>query len=730
MKKQLLFLIVAVIFGCSLRYPITPTASDLQFSSLATVWDEAMPLGNADVGALIWQKGNSLRFSLDRIDLWDLRPMDSLQKGPTYSFDWITRQVNKGDLRPVQEKFEKPYDALPGPSKIPGGALEFDTKSWGRVTNTRLYLKNALCVVEWENGASLKTFIQANEPVGWFVFDNVADNLEPRLIAPAYDKGGGLARLGYKQGDVVHDGNTIHYHQVGYGDFYYDIAVKWRRRGDKIEGVWSVTSSLSGEDALHEVQVAMRRGVNADFRKHMDYWRGFWSSSEISVPDTIIQHQYDKEIYKFGSVARSDSYPISLQAVWTADDGNLPPWKGDYHHDLNTQLSYWPAYAGNRLDEGLGYLNTLWSQREVYRQFTKDFFGTDGINMPGVCTLDGRAIGGWTQNSFSQTTSAWVAHHFYMHWKYSADYEFLEQRGYPFIKDVATYLEQQTIVLDDGTRTLELSTSPEIYNNSMKAWFRSITNYDLSLIRFAFSAASEMADALGLQAEAEHWATLEKQLPDYALDSNGALCFAPGFPYNVSHRHLSHAMAIHPLGLIDISNGTEDKIVIEATLDALYKHGPAWWTGYTYSWIANMEARAGRGEKAAEALWVFAECFCLKNSFHANGDQTKSGKSNFTYRPFTLEGNFAFAAGVQEMMLQSHSGIINVFPAIPSQWRDVKFTNLRAVGAFLVSAEMRDGEIVSLVVKAEKGGSMKIRMPYNDEIIEKQMKKGETLRLI
>mgnify|MGYP003292333757 CR=1 FL=1 len=177
MKKQLLFLIVAVIFGCSLRYPVTPTASDLQFSSLATVWDEAMPLGNADVGALIWQKGNALRFSLDRIDLWDLRPMDSLQKVPTYSFEWITRQVNKGDLRPIQEKFEKPYDALPGPSKIPGGALEFDTKSWGRVANTRLYLKNALCVVEWENGTSLKTFIQANEPVGWFVFDNVADNL-------------------------------------------------------------------------------------------------------------------------------------------------------------------------------------------------------------------------------------------------------------------------------------------------------------------------------------------------------------------------------------------------------------------------------------------------------------------------------------------------------------------------------------------------------------------------
>ena len=81
-------------------------------------------------------------------------------------------------------------------------------------------------------------------------------------------------------------------------------------------------------------------------------------------------------------------------------------------------------------------------------------------------------------------------------------------------------------------------------------------------------------------------------------------------------------------------------------------------------------------------------------------------------------------------MLQSHSGIINVFPAIPSQWRDVKFSNLRAVGAFLVSAEMKGGEIVSLTVKSEKGGNMRIRLPHNGEIVEKQMKAGETIQLI
>ncbi len=76
-----------------------------------------------------------------------------------------------------------------------------------------------------------------------------------------------------------------------------------------------------------------------------------------------------------------------------------------------------------------------------------------------------------------------------------------------------------------------------------------------------------------------------------------------------------------------------------------------------------MEARVKHGDEAAEALRTFASCFVLRNSFHANGDQTKSGKSRFTYRPFTLEGNFAYASGLLEMLLQSQTGVIEVFPA-------------------------------------------------------------------
>jgi len=123
-------------------------------------------------------------------------------------------------------------------------------------------------------------------------------------------------------------------------------------------------------------------------------------------------------------------------------------------------------------------------------------------------------------------------------------------------------------------------------------------------------------------------------------------------------------------------------------------------------------ARAFEGEKAAEALRIFAECFCLKNSFHVNGDQCKAGHSKFTYRPFTLEGNFAFASGIQEMLIQSHTGVVKIFPAVPASWKDVSFNNLRTYGAFLVSAKMENGQVSGLEITSEKGGEIVIQNPF------------------
>jgi len=133
---------------------------DLQFDTLAKRWDEAIPLGNGTIGALVWQKEGHLRFSLDRADLWDMRPMKGLHR-KEFNYQWVIAQVKKKDYAPVQKYFDDPYDNEPAPSKIPGGALEFDTKDWGTVKSVHLSISNAECEVKWANGVVLKTFVQA-----------------------------------------------------------------------------------------------------------------------------------------------------------------------------------------------------------------------------------------------------------------------------------------------------------------------------------------------------------------------------------------------------------------------------------------------------------------------------------------------------------------------------------------------------------------------------------------
>ena len=141
------------------------------------------------------------------------------------------------------------------------------------------------------------------------------------------------------------------------------------------------------------------------------------------------------------------------------------------------------------------------------------------------------------------------------------------------------------------------------------------------------------------------------------------------------------------------------------------------WCGYSFAWMASLYARAYEAEKAVKDLQIFATNFCSPNSFHLNGDQKGGQYSDFTYRPFTLEGNFAFAEGVQELLLQSRNGYVQVFPAIPSSWKNVSFKDLRAEGAFLISAKIESGVPDEIKIVSEKGGHLKLRLPYKTIIV-------------
>ena len=734
MKNPGLILILFVLAACkNEKPPVSPGKSpyDLHFDQLPTVWDEGIPLGNGMVGARIWEKEGKRRFSLDRADLWDLRPMENL-KTPEWKYSWVYEQWKKNDYGPVQEKFDVPYDRSPAPSKIPAAALEFDISSLGDIASVRLHLKEAICEVRWKNGTKLLAFVHATEPVGWYRFEGLENPLPYELIPPAYNlkgqseaenpvTGQDLRRLEYPEGSIVKEPGSITYSQEGWGGFRYQVNVT-DSNSDAMEGCWSISSEFPGwekkSSAKEVVDNTLLTGIDKTLESHRDWWHNFWAQSSIEVPDKILQKQWHLEMYKFGAAARAGAPPISLQAVWTADNGKLPPWKGDFHHDLNTQLSYWPAYSGNHLEQEIGFINWLWKYRDTFKEYTREYFETEGLTVPGVSTLTGEPMGGWIQYAFGPTVSSWLGQHFYLHWRYSMDRKFLEQRAYPWVKDVALYLEGISRFNDKGQRQLPISSSPEFHDNSRDAWFAQTTNFDLALARWTFEKAAELAWEMDLSDEASRWETILSEWPDLAIDEKSGLMVAPGVPYTGSHRHFSHQLGYHPLGLIDFSKGEMHQEIIRNTIATLDETGSGSWTGYSFSWLGNLKARAFDGEGAAEALQIFATSFCLPNSFHVNGDQSGKGYSNYTYRPFTLEGNFAFAAALQEMLIQSHTGIIRIFPAVPSGWSDISFDQLRTEGAFLVTAKKENRVVTHVEIKSLQGGILKLKNPFETNELE------------
>lgn len=697
-----------------------------EFKPLPKQWDEAMPLGNGMLGALVWEKDQVLRFALDRADLWDSRPMKGLHRDE-FSYQWIVQQRLNNNYKPVQEYFDHPYDREPAPTKIPGAGLEFKFTKGLELADSKLNLDEAISEISWKNGTRLRTFVHAEKPIGWFKFENLTGDFEVELIPPAYQSavkisgdpvgGDDLGRLGYEQGSVTKENNTIIYQQKGWGNFSYEVIVSWKKVDAKtIEGIWTIRSNPDNFNSnLNQemLQEMLNLGFDYNKKSHLAWWSQFWAKSNLQVPDPTLQHQWEMEQYKFGSTARENTPPISLQAVWSADNGRIPPWKGDFHHDLNTQLSYWPSYSANHLNEAMGYLNHFEFNKENYKRYTKQFFGKEGIAVPGVTTLDGTEMGGWIQYSLSPTVSAWISQHYYLQWRYSMDKEFLKTKAYPWIKSTAQFLEQISVLdAKTGKRKLIISSSPEINDNDSSAWFTKTTNYDLSLMQFNFKIAAELAIELNLKDEAKHWKEIYAQLPELAISKNKELMVTPDYPYSFSHRHFSHMMSIHPLGLVKWEDSDESKDIIRSSIKLLDSIGPKGWVGYSYSWLGNLKARAKDGEGAAKALTIFAKAFCSSNSFHVNGDQTKSGFSDAHYRPFTLEGNFAFASGLQEMLIQSHAGFLEIFPAIPTNWENVSFQTLRAEGAFLVSAKKENGKLKSLKIESEKGGILKVKYPY------------------
>ncbi|HBO45283.1 MAG TPA: hypothetical protein DD670_15420 [Planctomycetaceae bacterium] len=689
-----------------------PTApaktSNLRLAAPIERWDEAIPLGNGLTGGLLWGGERQLKLSLDRGDLWDNRRPDVWSR-PDCNYATMRRLVD-GNKQPVlEEMFRKAYLRFAYPTKIPAGRLEIDLAEGVRAEQFVLDLASATGRVEL-NGGTVDAIFHATEPVALLRFDGV--DAKCRLMPPA-----AVETLHYAPAEFAREGNVQWFVQKTHDQRAFAVVVATHSDGRTTEMAVAITSTDDAADPLslgrERVRSALERGYAALLGSHVGWWNTFWNRSAVALPDAAIQQHYDLVRYFYGAASRRGAPPIPLQGVWTADRGGLPPWKGDFHNDLNTQMTYWAHFTSGHFEQGASFIDFLWNHLPKHRRFATDFFGTSGAAVPGVMSLAGDPIGGWCAYSLSPTMGAWIAHSFHQHWRYTMDERFLNERAYPYCEAIARCLEELLEPDERGRLKLPLSSSPEYHENAAKSWLTPNSNFDLSLLRWLFAALAEMAGARGDAAAADHWNGLLDRLDPLAVEGeSGPLRISPDESLAFSHRHFSHLMAIFPLGTLHVEGSDRDRQVIEASIAELRRHGSERWTGYSFAWLACMAARAGQPELALENLDIYLKTFISRNGFHLNGDFKRLGYSGFNYRPFTLEGNFAAGQAVHEMLLQSWGGTVRVFPAVPKAWDDVAFTDLRAEGAFAVSARRQGGRTILVRIRAGRDATLRLRDPF------------------
>jgi alpha-L-fucosidase 2 len=706
------------------------------------------------MGGLLWGEGDTLRLSLDRGDLWDTRTPEMLQR-EDWTWATLRRLKEAGDHKTMVEMFDVPYDRVPYPTKLPVGRLEFTLPAGTTIRSFTLDLAQAEGRVDL-GGERVEAFYSATADVAMLRFDGPEP--EVRIVRPD-----GLDKLGYGPAKFTDEPGPQNEPRIRRmvqpcADAGAYVVMVWSKRiGDRTEMAVCVrgtnedlrTADEAEFSAMMWCGLAIERGYDVMLTHHRKWWSEFWQTSSVSIPDPALQHHYDLVKYFYGAASARGAPPIPLQGVWTADNGDLPPWKGDYHNDLNTQMTYLAYFDAGLFEQGESWLRFNSNLLPTYRDVAKRIYGLEeGAVIPGVMTIDGKPMGGWAMYSLSPTNGAWIAQSFYLHWQYTRDDRFLRERAYPFCSEIATALHTLAPRNEAGVRRLPLSSSPEIYDNSLRAFLPPNSSYDLALMRFIFAACAEMADAMDDAAAAKHWREALAELEPLDVEpATGSLTFARGLPYDESHRHFSHAMAVHPLGLVDVHAGDGQRSIVEGTIAQIDKHGTQAWVGYSFSWFACMCARAGQSDRVLDYLTKYL-CFTGRNGFHLNGDQSGRGLSGFTYRPFTLEGNFLAMQAVHEMLIQSHGRIgeantntLRIFPATPEAWNDVSFRDLRAQGGWKVSATRRGGKTVRVEITADPGcGVLRLHDPFGspsakwskpptriDDTYTFELKAGETL---
>ena len=419
-----------------------------------------------------------------------------------------------------------------------------------------------------------------------------------------------------------------------------------------------------------------------------------------------LYYQYGR--YLLIASSRPGNLPAHLQGLWHNHvDG---PWRVDYHNNINIQMNYWPACSTGLSDCMVPLIDFIRLLQKPGQRTAKAYFGARGwtasisANIFGFTTPLRDEDMSW---NFNPMAGPWLATHLWEYYDYTRDRTFLQQVGYPLIRESARFAVDYLWHKPDGSYTAAPSTSPEHGPIDQGATFVH------AVVREILLNAIEASRLLGCdKGERKSWEEVLNHLAPYAIGRYGQLM---EWSRDIDdpddhHRHVNHLFGLHPGHTI--SPITTPQLADAARVVLTHRGDGA--TGWSMGWKLNQWARLHDGNHA----------YMLYQNLLRNGTLDNLWD---THPPFQIDGNFGGTAGVTEMLLQSHAGFIHLLPSLPEAWSEGAVSGLEARGNFMVSLRWQGGELSEVTLLSRQGGRCTLR--YKGAEITLNTQKGRCYRL-